>query len=128
MEGQVIKTDWFDGTVKPARTGVYERAMPWGDDEFAKWDGKNWINAATTIEAAAQRTGVSHYQERPWRGVVPEVHGCVPVHAPDSKGCQGCAFDGPGVVPNPRCSSAIRAVSSCAIDSIIWRPRSEVTA
>lgn len=120
-----IKTDWFQGDQKPARPGVYERAMPWGNDEFAKFDGRNWINAATTLEAAAQHTGVSHYQEQPWRGVVPEVLGCIPVEADAENTCLGCYFLDDHVFLG--CASACRAVN-CSEESIIWRPRAEVQA
>lgn len=116
-----IKTDWFDGHVKPTSVGVYEREMPWGDDVFCKWDGENWINAATTIEAAAQCIGISHFQEQPWRGIVPEVDGCVPVEASPDNSCLGCEFIG----QHARCYKAV-AAADCYREVIIWRPRSEV--
>ena len=122
-----IKTDWFDGSVKPVNVGVYERQWPEGV-LLHKWDGAVWFAGQSTAEEAESCRVESLDSRRPWRGVVPEVHGCVPVHAPNSKGCQRCAFDGPAVIPNTQCASAIRAVGSCAAQEIIWRPRSEVSA
>lgn len=46
-------TPWFDGTVKPARPGVYERLSE--EDElhdFSRWDGRRWMCGQNSPEEA----------------------------------------------------------------------------
>lgn len=117
----VIRTDWFPGDQKPRSVGVYER----GNDSivvYSKWDGAQWLVFKPTPEVAAKQTERSEYQYMPWRGVVPEVLGCIPVEADAEDTCRGCYF-----LNNCECAAAWGAVN-CSEESIIWRPRAEVQA
>ena len=66
----MTKTDWYPGTTKPVRVGVYERNLR--DMErivFSLWDGKEWrTNEYTTMFANNAHFG-SHYQNLMWRGL-----------------------------------------------------------
>lgn len=74
-KGYVMKkepelTPWFDGEVKPARVGVYQRRT-YGD-YFAYWffDGSVWLTGGTSTPDVA-RCGSKHSpeQDREWRGL-----------------------------------------------------------
>ncbi len=62
------KTPWFDGAVKPARAGVYQRKAMFGPT-WSRWDGTAWCIAATSSELADLTTNRSNYQTLPWRGL-----------------------------------------------------------
>ena len=117
----VIRTDWFPGGQTPGCVGVYERSN--GSIEvYSKWDGAQWLVFKPTPEMAAEQTERSEYQHMPWRGVVPEVRGCVPVAEFQPLTCEGCAF-----LKLKGCLDAIDA-ARCTTERIIWRPRAEVQA
>jgi hypothetical protein len=64
-------TPWFDGDVKPARVGVYERRYPNPNpNRYSYWNGLWWMFSGATIEGAAsvERT-VSTCQDAAWRGL-----------------------------------------------------------
>ncbi|WP_395009808.1 hypothetical protein [Undibacterium sp.] len=69
-------TKWFDGSVKPVRDGVYERKYP-GEPEsvYNKFANGKWYVGGWTIEQADFKSGISEYQNDPWRGLTqnPEV-------------------------------------------------------
>ena len=53
-------TDWFPGSVKPARKGVYEfQNLISGRALFARFDGKNWRYQRGTVESAARAVELS---------------------------------------------------------------------
>jgi hypothetical protein len=72
------KTEWFPGTVWPARAGVYERRY-YRDDAYIAaarfaYDGF-WCSGRLTLEMAAISDGISAYQsdmngdDFEWRGL-----------------------------------------------------------
>ena len=119
----LIKTDWFDSDVAPARVGVYEREY-FAGPAFSLWDGAAWSVLARTSEAAAAVTTVSGIQHRRWRGVVPGADGCLPVTCLARNSCNGCAF---ATAASDKCLDSQRLLS-CVIEQIVWRPRSEAQA
>lgn len=117
----MIRTDWFDGHEKPARPGVYEREFN-GAVYFVKWNGEHWSETWWTADEAEHNPfHIGQWQCLRWRGIVPEVHGCVPVEERAPKKCNGCAF-WPG---SEQCQQSVAAID-CWRESIIWRPRAEV--
>lgn len=60
-------TQWFEGSEKPVRTGVYERKFAFGD-LYSYWDGYKWHSPTTTL-CFAEQLGISTQQNVPWRGV-----------------------------------------------------------
>ena len=61
-------TDWFEGSVEPARAGIYERRG--GEARFACWDGSRWRRDADSASAAARQQSASPVQRAAWRGLV----------------------------------------------------------
>lgn len=67
-------TPWFNGTIKPARPGVYERdygasGAPW----FAEWTGVQWLSPASTPRRASKQVTAAFTQWGiPWRGLAQE--------------------------------------------------------
>jgi len=63
-------TQWFDGSVKPVRDGVYERKYP---DEvrsvYCKFVDGKWWRGGWDIEEASRIRTISDYQNDPWRGL-----------------------------------------------------------
>jgi hypothetical protein len=70
-------TDWFHGSTKPVRKGVYQRQYP----HFAKtaaiqycyWNGRGWGMGEYSIEQAMRHEDafmVAPRQHLPWRGVL----------------------------------------------------------
>jgi len=123
----LIETDWITDA-DPAQPGVYQRKYPYGcrlPVLFHKWDGRCWLIGHETAEEAERQIYPTIHHGLPWRGIVPEVLGCVPVEADAENTCRGCYFLDDR---EPRgCASACGAVN-CSEESIIWRPRSEVSA
>ena len=72
----MILTDWFAGSVKPVRKGVYEREYIYGKAKipyFCYWDGKYWFLASSTVDGAEknfQFGNVAPNQSLRWRGVL----------------------------------------------------------
>lgn len=66
------KTPWFDGGIRPARMGVYERKH--GDGVmYSYWDGGRWCYSMYTAAGTLQyRHLMSKQQELPWRGLAKE--------------------------------------------------------
>jgi hypothetical protein len=71
------KTRWYDGSVKPARDGVYERRFTLGGDCFYyamflqdKWR-VGWLE--DRFDNAVLEKGISIYQNDPWRGLTKEA-------------------------------------------------------
>ena len=65
-----MKTAWFDGDVKPARPGVYERRFDSLGVVFALWTDGRWMAAALSArEAWDEPMAPSLSQARPWRGL-----------------------------------------------------------
>ena len=68
-------TEWFDGTVKPALLGVYQRDYrnASGDRHagiaYSHWDGKRWGIYGETPEKAVQWHIFSSSYQLPWRGL-----------------------------------------------------------
>jgi hypothetical protein len=69
-------TDWFPGSTKPVRKGVYQREYIYGKSKqlpYCYWNGKKWSFAEPTVELAKEHTIVfidSPRQQLPWRGVL----------------------------------------------------------
>lgn len=70
-------TDWFPGSVKPARRGVYERRDDIDLWDFALWDGRRWMCGQGSPELAdCLVMSESMYQphhgicEFEWRGIL----------------------------------------------------------
>ncbi len=63
-------TPWFPGTVKPVRSGVYQRKYSSGKFLYCYWNGHHFECAARTIEDSLNGfMGTSMTQNLPWRGV-----------------------------------------------------------
>lgn len=71
MTDKVKLTDWYDGSQKPARVGVYQRKDNYGII-YAYWN-KHWYIGFTEKENAlfwGNQAGKSKYQnDWPWRGI-----------------------------------------------------------
>jgi hypothetical protein len=68
----MILTDWFPGSVKPVRKGVYQREYTYGKAKFpfyCYWNGKQWHASANTVDGAACNF-LAPNQSLPWRGVL----------------------------------------------------------
>jgi hypothetical protein len=69
-------TDWFPGSVKPVRKGVYQREYIYGKAKFTYfcyWDGKQWYGGASSANGAVKEfliLFVAPNQFLPWRGVL----------------------------------------------------------
>lgn len=65
-------TNWFNGKIKPAYVGVYERRSSYGFSHYSYWNGKTWKQMAFTPEKAEQLSwdDDSFFQTLEWRGVV----------------------------------------------------------
>ncbi|MEO8080673.1 MAG: hypothetical protein ABI641_09095 [Caldimonas sp.] len=59
-----LLTPWLDGSLRPARQGVYGR----DDDGYSCWDGRLWRAAAVTPAEASRQT-VAGPRPRRWRGL-----------------------------------------------------------
>lgn len=65
-------TPWFNGAIKPARPGVYEREFP-SRALYAEWTGLQWLLAATSVKKAAREREASRQQNTiRWRGLAQE--------------------------------------------------------
>lgn len=64
-------TDWYDGSQKPARVGVYERTYDYGIEfRYCYWDGIYWSCGCDVQENAVLfRDRRSIEQSLPWRGI-----------------------------------------------------------
>jgi hypothetical protein len=70
-------TDWFHGSTKPVRKGVYQRQYPYyaktAAIQYCYWNGKEWGLGNFTVEDAmrdAQAFIPAPRQHLPWRGVL----------------------------------------------------------
>ena len=69
-------TDWFHGSVKPVRKGVYQREYTYGKSkrlQYCYWNGKGWGMGEHTAEQAMTHEIVFMVAPRqflPWRGVL----------------------------------------------------------
>lgn len=63
----ICVTPWFDGSVKPARPGVYQRDYPSGP-HYSHWDGARWSIGNFRLREV-QEMFVSARQALPWRGL-----------------------------------------------------------
>ena len=66
-------TNWFSGSIKPVREGVYQRRM-FGEGynsslSYSRWDGKYWCVLEYDKYAASTWRVISHYQDLEWRGL-----------------------------------------------------------
>jgi len=69
----MTKTDWYPGTTKPVRVGMYERTTTRGYLMWSRWDGYYWRIHWHEYEFAKQETLRSGFQELPWRGLTEKV-------------------------------------------------------
>ena len=66
-------TDWFQGTVKPVRKGVYMRLSIGFVYTYNYWTGEYWCTGGDTPRQAMRKDERSHrsqWQELPWRGIL----------------------------------------------------------
>jgi hypothetical protein len=74
-------TEWFNGTIKPVRVGVYEQGTyqhvsphPIMGGGYAYWNGKFWGAFNSNVASAyLERKFKGTYQNEPWRGVKVKV-------------------------------------------------------
>jgi hypothetical protein len=68
-------TQWFDGSVKPVRDGVYLRYYGSTHDCYSLFKKGVWHLWSETPEKAAKAKGKAHFQLQKWRGLAqnPEV-------------------------------------------------------
>lgn len=66
-------TPWFDGSVKPARVGIYQRDYYSNSSRrgwaYCRWDGYRWYSGHIDISYAFKAIYYSPHQELPWRGI-----------------------------------------------------------
>jgi len=74
-------TPWFNGSIAPARPGVYERRMPHGESPddpscyggFAYWNGSAWAGSWDELQMAVDHShelsGFRLTNESVWRGL-----------------------------------------------------------
>jgi hypothetical protein len=62
-------TPWIDGSIKPARAGVYRRDYQCETPCYCRFDGQVWYCGCYIIEAASEVLSISAYQNLPWRGL-----------------------------------------------------------
>lgn len=71
-------TPWFQGSIKPARPGVYQQHCGNGIEiGYQRWDGQHWYCWAATAEKA-ETTPIKAdpwFQNDPWRGLAEEPKG-----------------------------------------------------
>lgn len=67
-------TAWYPPSIKPVRTGVYQRDMQGsGNGEYSYWNGAFWGGWGNRIEIAARNAGSpSSVQDADWRGLAQE--------------------------------------------------------
>jgi hypothetical protein len=67
-------TDWFPGSTKPVRKGVYQREYTYGkstQSQYCYWDGEFWYMGGLTVDAAVRNFPLdAPNQSLPWRGVL----------------------------------------------------------
>lgn len=69
-------TDWFPGSVKPVRVGVYQREYSYGKSKgihYCYWNGRGWGLGEHSVEQAMTHEidfMVAPRQYLPWRGVL----------------------------------------------------------
>jgi hypothetical protein len=69
-------TDWFPGSAKPVRKGVYQREYTYGKSkqiQHCYWNGRSWSMGERTAEEAMCNEFAfmeSPHQQLPWRGVL----------------------------------------------------------
>jgi hypothetical protein len=75
-------TEWFPGSIKPARKGVYQRQLPQQGISYARWNGEYWLRAVPWLlpRPAWERqnrkpAALSFNQDAPWRGVTSKPRG-----------------------------------------------------
>ena len=68
----MTKTDWFPGTVKPVRNGVYERDYPNSGVVFCRFYKGAWLFAHKDSYIASRQLDQSFTQDLPWRGLTKE--------------------------------------------------------
>lgn len=68
------KTEWFKGSEKPVRVGVYERDYDVQRTYYCYWTGKVFNGGYHTAYRAvnAAPSYESPYQDLPWRGLTEE--------------------------------------------------------
>lgn len=68
-------TPWIDGSVRPARDGVYEREDGIGGIHYARYIYGYWRQSHPSFEKASQEHRTTSFQYRAWRGLAqnPEV-------------------------------------------------------
>lgn len=70
-------TKWFDGSVKPARDGVYQRRTASGDVLYWQFKGGfwRWGGAISAHDVVLNQIEHSNRPNLPWRGLAqkPEV-------------------------------------------------------
>lgn len=66
------RTNWYPGTVKPKRIGLYERNIKFWHTKirWSFWNGRFWGGwAGSKAFAVANQNYRSTTQEAPWRGL-----------------------------------------------------------
>lgn len=61
-------TNWFPGSVKPVRVGVYKRLYKRAM-KYCKWDRERWYWNQNTVEHAAMEDCMSWNQNLAWCGL-----------------------------------------------------------
>ncbi len=74
MTNKTAVTQWFNGQVKPAYIGIYERQYPMIGVVAGFWDGHSWTREYV-IDNEVRPTGSSVYQSIPWRGLADKPWG-----------------------------------------------------
>ena len=65
-------TEWFDGSEKPVKRGIYQRKFSTERIVFSKWNGREWLYSWGNAGGANQATWKSAAQDLPWRGLAEE--------------------------------------------------------
>lgn len=78
MKATQSLTAFFDGSIKPARTGVYQRRYIGRIILYARWTGRRWRCACNSPDSAAWEKEDSIEQSLPWRGLAADPKGPQP--------------------------------------------------
>lgn len=68
-------SEWFPGTQKPVREGIYQRQFGLGRAAvtYCMWDGARWLLGAASIAEALTYGEASERQEQRWRGLTEQA-------------------------------------------------------
>ena len=77
-------TEWFPGTCKPAREGIYERRFH-SESTFtfySRWDGECWRGNSRRVDGVAKQRASAIWMNLEWRGLARPIKSGSPLKQP----------------------------------------------